>query len=500
MSISLLNRFTLGLSILFCCFSLQAQELDSLQPSQVFTLKQVIELAKSQSPAYYQINNFRESRYWAWRAYKANYLPRLVLNGTLPDYNKSFSQITQPDGSVIPQFVNLANTSLGLSLNQNIGLTGGQFFVRTQLQRVDNFVRDTRFYNSSPAVIGISQPLFGFNPLNWDRKIEPLLYEESQKQYVEELETIAVNVTGLFFDLLLAQISLEIALKNQANNDTIYKIGQGRYNLGKIAENELLQLELALMKSNQEISQARLDAETATLKLKTNIGVTDNQRVQLIPPASIPGFIIDDALAISEARKNRSDVVSFKRQVLEAERDVSQAKRDNGFRGELFAQLGLSNQATNVPDAYKNPDNQQIIRLGFSVPVMDWGRAKSLRKTAQSSYERTKNIVAQSEVNFDQAVYTQVKQFDMLREQLKITSKSDEIAQKRYDISKNRYLIGKIGITDLNIALTDKDQAKQSYVQSLRNFWTSYYTIRRLTLYDFEVQTPLYNPGMFSQP
>jgi outer membrane protein len=53
--------------------------------------------------------------------------------------------------------------------------------------------------------------------------------------------------TRFFFDLLLEQINLEIALKNQANNDTIYKIAQGRYNLGKIAEDELLQLELTLM-------------------------------------------------------------------------------------------------------------------------------------------------------------------------------------------------------------------------------------------------------------
>ena len=89
-------------------------------------------------------------------------------------------------------------------------------------------------------------------------------------------------------------------------------------------------------------------------------------------------------------------------------------------------------------------------------------------------------------LNFDQEVYIQVKQFQMLRTQLAVAEKSDEIAQKRYAISKSRYQIGKISITDLNIATQEKDQAKQAYVQSLRSFWTAYYNLRLLTLYDFE--------------
>jgi outer membrane protein len=67
----------------------------------------------------------------------------------------------------------------------------------------------------------------------------------------------------------------------------------------------------------------------------------------------------------------------------------------------------------------------------------------------------------------------------MLKDQLKITRKSDEVAQKRYDISKNSYLIGKIDITNLNIALQEKDKAKRDYVKSLNDFWVAYYTLRK---------------------
>ena len=44
------------------------------------------------------------------------------------------------------------------------------------------------------------------------------------------------------------------------------------------------------------------------------------------------------------------------------------------------------------------------------------------------------------------------------------------------------------------LALTQKDEAKRTYIASLRNFWTAYYNLRRLTLYDFEMAIPLYIP------
>jgi outer membrane protein TolC len=80
----------------------------------------------------------------------------------------------------------------------------------------------------------------------------------------------------------------------------------------------------------------------------------------------------------------------------------------------------------------------------------------------------------------------------MLRLQIEITKKADEVAQERYNVAQNRYLIGKIDITNLSIALTEKDQAKRSYLEALQMFWDAYYELRRITLYDFAAKQPLY--------
>ncbi|MEL6124330.1 MAG: TolC family protein, partial [Bacteroidota bacterium] len=57
--------------------------------------------------------------------------------------------------------------------------------------------------------------------------------------------------------------------------------------------------------------------------------------------------------------------------------------------------------------------------------------------------------------------------------------------------SRQRYVLGAISITDLTIAQREKDAALRSYIQTLRSYWIAFYTIRRLTAYDFISDGPI---------
>ncbi len=457
-----------------------------LEAQQVFTLEEVIAIAKRNSPAFKRAETIKENRYWQYRVYKSNFAPQLSLNGVLPDFNRAVRPVTQEDGSTQYRSVFNSNSNISLDLEQQIGLTGGTVFVSSRVDRFDDFENDFAVYGGDPLSIGFRQPIFAFNDLKWQKKIEPLRYEESLKQYIEEFEQISKDVSQLYFNLLSAQVSLEIAEKNLGNNDTIYKIAQGRYDLGKIPENELLQLELSVMNSRQQVAQSMLDLETSQLYLQAYLGTKSVQDMILEVPATVPEFLIDPDLALDQALANRQEAIEFKRRMLEAEREVDRARGDTGLNMNLFGSFGLTNQANDLPDIYQNPQDQQRLQVGFTIPIVDWGRQKSRIKTAEANYQLEQYTVEQDRVNFQQEVYTQVKTLEMLRDQVKITQKADDISQRRYNIAKNRYLIGKISITDLTIALTEKDQAKRDYINSLGNFWQAYYNLRQLTLYDFK--------------
>lgn len=449
------------------------------------SLQEVVAMAKWESPASLRAATIKENRYWQYRTYLSDYKPQLVLDGS-ESYTNEVIPVQQPDGAIDYRSVHQNRGGLTMSLEQQIGVTGSRLFLSSSLDRFDNFLLSSTRYGGNPAFVGISQPLFRYNDLRWNRKIEPLRYKESEKEFVENLESISVDATRLFFDLLLAQADLNIARINQQNNDTIYQIAEGRYNLGKVSEEELLQLELTLMRSRQQVARARLDMETTSLRLKSYIGLNDSDSINLVPPADIPDFNVDESVALQEAYNNRQGAIGFKRRQMEAERDLARAKGNSGLVADLTATYGLTNQGQGLGEVYSDPAAQQAIMLNFSVPIIDWGRQRSRVKTAEANQQLVEYTVAQEQINFEQEVYTQVKLYEMLREQTAIAAKSDDIGQRRYDLSRNRYMIGNVSITNLNIAMQEKDEARRSYIAALRDFWEAYYRLRQLTLYDFE--------------
>ncbi|MBQ5828218.1 MAG: TolC family protein, partial [Bacteroidales bacterium] len=57
--------------------------------------------------------------------------------------------------------------------------------------------------------------------------------------------------------------------------------------------------------------------------------------------------------------------------------------------------------------------------------------------------------------------------------------------QSRYATTKERFLNGTIGVTELNNAQTEMDNAQLRYLQDLSNYWIYYYNIQKATLFNF---------------
>ncbi|MDO7851027.1 TolC family protein [Hymenobacter convexus] len=459
------------------------------QPGSTLTLEQVIAQALDRSAVGQQAYTNRETGYWAWRGYQANYRPQLGLAGTLPNFSRVILPVVQPDGTTSFQSVRINNSDLALTLSQNIGLTGGQVFVGSQVQRFDDFNGSLRRYNNQPFTMGLTQPLGQFNALRWARRIEPLRYQESQRQYVEERETIAQRVTELYFDVLLQQVNAEVARQNAQATAELLRIGQERYRLGRLSQSDLLQLELNQLNARQAQTQAQLNAENATVDLQAYTGLTDAPALAVPDPAPQPA--VAPTLALEQARQNRSATLAFRRRLLQAERDVAQARGTTGFRATLTANTGYVNQATSLGATYLNLQNQQQVALAFSMPLVDWGRQHSIIKTAELARDQAQHTVAQEERTFEQTVLTQASQFATLAQQLHLAGRADSIAQRRYDIARATYLLGRISLTDLSLASNAKDGAKRDYIFALRACWVAHFRLRALTLYDFERQAPI---------
>lgn len=395
------------------------------------SLEDAIEIAKQQSPdAFTSKQQFRSS-FWEFKSYRATNLPALSLTATLPNIQQTLSPYLNPDGT--QSYVRQQNLSAAanLALTQKLGITGGSIYVSSGLQGVNNFNTENPIsYMSTPINIGYIQPIFSFNPYRWDRKIQPLKYNQSKRKFLEDVENIAINATNYFFNLLQAQLDQKIALTNLSNYDTLFRIAKGRYQLGRIAENDLLQLELSYLKAQANVEKTSLDLDNALFRFKSYLRIKDTTNIELIPPTNISFFKIDPLMAIEQANKNTSAALDFKKRLLEAARDVNRAKLEGRFDAELNAVIGLTQTGMDIPDAYKNPLDQRQVSLGLTIPILDWGVARGKIKMAQSQEEVVKNSVEQDIIDFQRNIYLKVVQFNMQQNQILIAAKSDTVAKK----------------------------------------------------------------------
>jgi outer membrane protein TolC len=125
------------------------------------------------------------------------------------------------------------------------------------------------------------------------------------------------------------------------------------------------------------------------------------------------------------------------------------------------------------------------------VPILDWGKRKGAVLMAKSNREVLRNSINQERIDFEQSVVMNTMEFNLQSEQVLSSAKADTIAKKGFEVTMQRFKIGKLDITKLNLARNDVENARRAYISSLRKYWTNYYTIRQLTLFDFEKKNDL---------
>jgi outer membrane protein TolC len=457
------------------------------------TFEEVIKLAEEQSPQALMAKHRFRASYWQFRSFQAQYRPSLTLSGTTPDFSNGLDKVYDSQNDLyIYKAKNTISTLGTLALSQNIGPTGTVIALRSDLTLFKDIERRLATnYITNPASIDITQPIRKYNTLRWQKKIEPVKYDAAKKTYLANIEAVHMSAVQNFFSLALAQINKQIAEMNFSNSDTLYRIARGRYDLGTISEDELLQMELSYLNSQTARKEADMNLRDREIRLRSFLGFNENVRLELIIPTEIPALQVDVKEVLDLALANNPDLMNQQINVLNAQSNVAQAKASKGLNASLTASLGYSQQSTDINVAYTNLSNSQRVRIGFTLPILDWGLSRGKYRMAESSLELAQVQANQSLVDFQQNLFLDVEQFNLQKNQVAIAAKSDTVAMKRFEVTKQRFLIGKIAILDLNDADSRKDQNRRAYIQSLQNYWNYYYNIRNLTLFDFINRKPL---------
>jgi len=450
------------------------------------TLQEAIQRAQQQGPAAQVARSNRDAAHYRDYAFNARLLPQLVLSGEAANLNRAINPIDLPDGST--QFISQANnrSSLGLGFSQEIPLTGGRVTVGTQVSRIDEFgSRNSRIYQTSPILVQLEQQLFRPREIVWDKRIQNLDAHVAEQAYLEAREDVARQTADAFFNLYAQQMTLRNASSNVVINDTLFTLNKGRFEVGKIGENDLLKTELALLRARAAAEDARVARARAEATLRRQIAYPEGLPLEIVTPDSIPIVNADPDVAEREALRNSSTIQQNELDEVQSRYNINRARADNRFNATVAASVGFNQTASAFGQSYQSPLGRQQLSVGVNLPMVQWGAGRAAVEAAKSTNQR---VVTSNKIRRDalaEDARFSALQLQQAQRTVALAAKADTVASKQFEVARNRYIIGKIANDALYLAQNEKDAAVLAYVQALRSYWTSYYYLRRVTLYDF---------------
>ncbi|WP_455673251.1 TolC family protein [Phocaeicola sp.] len=449
------------------------------------TLDEAIVLARTQSVDAAVALNELKTAYWEYRTFRADLLPEMNFAATMPSYNKKYNSYQMDDGSYTFVRNNYMGMNGEVSIDQNIWLTGGTLSLNTSLDFLKQLDGDkTKRFMSVPVALTLNQPIFGVNNIKWNRRIEPVRYSEAKAAFLSATEEVTMTAINYFFNLLLAKENVGIARQNLKNAEKLYEVAKAKRNMGQISENDLLQLELNVLTARSTLTDNESSLKSNMFKLRSFLALGENEELEPIVPGTIPSVLLNYPEVLDKALANNSFAHNIRRRQLEADYEVAKAK-GNLRQITLFAQVGFTGTDNEFKSAYDHLKDNQVVEVGFKIPILDWGKRRGQVKIAQSNREVTESKLRQETMNFNQNLFILVEQFNNQLAQLNIADTADKIAQKRYNTNVETFMIGQISTLDLNDSQTKKDEARQKHINELFYYWYYYYQLRSLTLWDF---------------
>jgi outer membrane protein TolC len=472
------NSFFLLIIILLLPSRLTAREI-------TLSLEDAIDMARVHSVDAAEALDELRTAYWEWRTFRADQLPEVTLNASAPSYANQYTSYMNENGEYSYVRSKTLEAEGQLSVTQNVRLTGGTVSINSSLDFLRQFDGGSlNRYMTIPIAITLNQPIFGVNTMKWDAKIEPVKYAEAKAKFLSATEDVARLTVEYFFTLIMSRENVDIAQQNLDNAEKLYTVAVEKRKMGQISENDLLQMELNVLSARSSLTDYTSTLKANMFQLRTFLDLDED--VEIVPqiPDAVPSVEISYDEALDKALANNKFAKNMIRRQLEADYQVAKAK-GNLREINLFAQIGYTGTDTQFSAAYSRLKANEIVQVGFSIPLLDWGKRRGQVKVAESNRRVTESTLRREKMDFNQEIFLLVERFSNQQQQLDIAVRSDEIAQKRYATNVETYLIGKISTLDLNDSQVTKDESRREYVNELYKYWNYWYQLRSLTLYDW---------------
>ncbi|RPH33383.1 MAG: TolC family protein [Bacteroidales bacterium] len=472
-----------------------------LEGQSLITLEKAMEIAGQNSPEI-QISLLNLTRYKeSLNATKASQKSRFQLGITPFDYSNSrkfddysstwyTTEQTKSNGSftVTQPFL---PTDATISLNNEFG------WMKTYNERSDILNANTKSFNNN-LYISINQPLFTYNKRKLELKELELSYENANLDYTMRMLNLEKRVSQYFYQVYMAQMSLNIAKDELEKTQQSYDIITNKVSAGLTAKEQLYQAELNLMTAKSTLQNQEVNLENAKDEFKNYVGIAIKDEVITLADITVTPTKIDLAIAVQHALESRMELRQKQIEIENSQFDLIKTKALNEFKGDLNLSLGVFGENEKLADTYDNPTRSPKVSVTFSIPIFDWGEKKS-RIKSQEAILKSSNLNLENEKNRIEVDIRKVyRNIQNLYNQIEIAKQNEKNAQLTYEINLERYRNGDLTSMDLKLHQNQLSDKKTALVQAQINYKLEILNLKIQSLYDFEKNQPLVPSTLFT--
>lgn len=333
---------------------------------------------------------------------------------------------------------------------------------------ISNQIKD-----DSMATAALSYNLFNgfYDKYNIDSNKE--LFNSSKYTYEAVKQDLILEVKRGYIDYLLKQKNVQTYKEALNSYEKQYSDSLHYFEQGLIAQNELLEVEVQMLRSKQELQSAVSDEKIAKLSLEKIIGVKIDEELETIS--------FKDGIELQSQRiENRSELKALKA-TIKAWESSKEALRST-YMPKIDASLSVNSYGDEVSPADRAgyPDTQTIGSVNLNWNIYNGQRDKL-------SILKLNKKIAQNRSALEDLKLELNLQYKNALEKLKLSKLNLKTAQKALESSKlNQKIVSKKlkeGISsnkdliDANYLLT---KAKEDYFEAYYNRYLNIADIERV--------------------
>ncbi len=295
-------------------------------------------------------------------------------------------------------------------------------------------------------------------------KIYNLTVGDSKKALARTIASQAVIV-------LTQQKLLDLSKKLRDQRQDAYDLAKARFDVGAVTELDVLQAQIELGRAQNDITSTERALATAREQLNLTLGIDLRSSFPVAEPGDPTPFEFNLDSLIAIAYEYRTDLAIADLSADQARYNLNHSRQDYLPTASLGATWSSDEQSGTTESWTLSPRNRNTTySLSLNWNLFD-GFARELsvaerRVAANKAYEQSRELRLSLEKDVRQSYYDLENSFN----QLSVTSRNRELAQRTLDLERERYRLGATSQLSLRDAQVTYAQAETDHISKILEY------------------------------